>query len=324
VAATPVEVTTAFTDTVVDALVATGEVEPMQQVDLSSDVEGRVTEILFREGSRVDAGAALIKVDDAELKAQVARATADRDLARQNLDRTRTLLQDKAAAPADLERAEAAARAADAALDLLAVRLDRTTVRAPFAGVIGVRRVSLGDYVTPQRPLLTLQTVNPQRIAFNVPERYAAELERGQTVSFRVAALPGRVFTAQVDFVDPVVTLPARTIMVKAVARNPGGDLQAGMFIDARLAIATRPRATVVPEEAIAPTTGAAYVWVVSDGRAGRREVELGVRSPGFVEIRHGVEPGETVVVGGLERLVEGATVSATQVERRPQRAREG
>ncbi len=323
-AAIPVEVAAAFQDTVVDAIVATGEIEPLQQVELSSDVAGRVTDILFREGSRVDVGAPLIKVDDAELKAQVDRATADRDLARQNLDRTRVLLADKAAAPADLERAEAAARAAEAALDLLVVRLERTTVRAPFAGVIGARQVSLGDYVTPQRPLLTLQTVSPQRVVFNVPERYAAELAVGQQVEFHVAALPGRTFTARVDFVDPVVTLPARTIMVKAVAPNGDGALQSGMFIEARLAIATRSGATVVPEEAITPSASASYIWVVTEGHATRREVELGVRSPGFVEVRRGVDPGEDVVVGGLERLVDGAAVSATRVERRPQGAREG
>ncbi|HPF60720.1 MAG: efflux RND transporter periplasmic adaptor subunit [Gemmatimonadales bacterium] len=322
--ATPVEVAVAFRDTVVDAITATGEVEPLQQVELTPDVDGRVTELLFREGSRVAQGAPLLKVDDAELRAQVARATADRDLANQALERTRVLLADRAAAPADLERAEATARAAEAALELLAVRLERTTVRAPFAGLIGARRVSLGDYVTPQTPLLTLQTVSPQRIAFQVPERYATSLARGQEVTFRVAALPGRTFTARVDFVDPVVTLPARAITVKAVAPNADGALQAGMFVEARLATETRAAATIVPEEAISPSAGASFVWVAIDGKATRREVELGVRTPGFVEVVRGVDPGEQVVVAGLERLYEGAALSPTVVERRPQGAGEG
>jgi membrane fusion protein (multidrug efflux system) len=322
--ASPVEVAVAFTDTVVDAIIATGQVEPLQQIALTPDVDGRVVELLFREGNRVAKGAPLLKVDDAELQAQVARATADRDLARQALDRTRILVEERAAAPADLERAVAAARAAEASLALLAVRLDRTTVRAPFGGVIGERRVSLGDYVTSQTPLLTLQTVSPQRIAFQVPERYATELARGQEVTFRVAALPGRTFTAQVDFVDPVVTLPARSITVKAIAANGDGALQAGMFVEARLATASRPGATIIPEEAVSPTAGAAFVWVAIDGKATRREVELGVRTPGFVEVRRGVDVGEQVVVAGLERLYEGAALTPTVVERRPQGAREG
>ncbi len=297
--ASPVEVAAAFPDTVVDAIIATGEIEPLQQIDLSADVDGRVTAILFREGARVAAGAPLIKVDDAELQAQVARATADRDLARQGLERTKVLVADKAAAQADFERAEATSRSAEASLALLQVRLDRTTVRAPFAGVIGVRRVSVGDYVTPQRALLSLQTVSPQRAVFQVPERYATELRRGQEVTFRVAALTGRTFSGRVDFVNPVVTLPGRSITVKALVENPDGALQAGMFIEARLATETRTAATVIPEEAISPAAGASFVWVVIDGKVTRREVELGVRTPGFVEIRKGVDIGEQVVVGG-------------------------
>ncbi len=321
---TPVETAAALADTVEDAILATGQVEAMQQVELRPDVEGRVVRLLFTEGQRVAAGTPLVKVDDAELAAQVARAEADRDLAQQALARTRQLVDDRAAAPADLERAEATARSAAASLDLLALRLERTTVRAPFAGVIGQRLVSLGDYVTSQSRLLTLQTVSPARATFTVPERYATEVKRGQEVTFRVAALPGRTFTARVDFVDPVVTLPSRTITVKATAANGDGALQPGMFLEARLATERRANATVIPEEAIIPSASASYVWVVVDGQVTRREVELGVRTPGFVEIRRGVTVGEQVVVGGTDRLAEGGKVSATEVTRRPRGAREG
>lgn len=322
--AIPVEVAVAFTDTVVDAIVATGEIQAMERIELRPDVEGRVVEFLVREGSAVARGTPLLKIDDAELRAQVARATADRDLARQALERTTLLFAEKAAAAADLERAEASARSAQAALDLLSLRLERTLVRAPFAGMIGQRLVSLGDYVTSQSRLLTLQTVSPARINFAVPERYASVLRVGQEVLFQVAALSGRSFTARVDFVDPVVTLPGRTITVKGITANPGAVLQPGMFLEARLATATRNAATVVPEDAVVPTAGAAYIWVLRDSVVTRREVELGVRSPGFVEVRRGVDVGESVVVGGLERLVEGVTVQPTVVERRPKSAREG
>ncbi|MES2125082.1 MAG: efflux RND transporter periplasmic adaptor subunit [Gemmatimonadota bacterium] len=319
----PVEVTEAFTDTVVDAIVATGQVEAMQQIDLRPDIEGRVVGLLFREGAQVAQGAPLVKIDDAELKAQVERARADRDLAQQSLDRTRQLLAEKAAAPADLERAEATARSNQASLDLLELRLARTTVRAPFAGVVGQRLVSLGDYVNVNSHLLTLQTVSPQRIVFAVPERYAEVLKTGQHVTFQVAALASKSFDARVDFVDPVVALPGRTITVKAVADNPRGTLQPGMFIEARLATAVRSSAVIVPEEAIAPTAGAAWIWVVEGDKVTRRAVELGVRTPGFVEVRKGIDAGDRVVVGGLDRLSEGATVQATDVVRRPQGVRE-
>ena len=315
---TAVEVSTAFTDTVVDAIVATGQIEAIQQIQLRPDVEGRIVDLLVQEGAVVAQGAPLVKIDDAELKAQVERARADYDLARQALDRSRQLLAQKAAAPADLERAEAAARSSKASLDLLQLRLTRTTVLAPFAGVVGQRRVSLGDYVTSSTQLLTLQTIAPARATFAVPERYAAELKPGEKVEFHVAALPGKTFDAQVDFVDPVITLPGRTITVKAVTANSTRTLQPGMFIEARLTIGVRPRATVIPEEAISPTASASWVWVVVEGKATRREVELGIRMPGFVEVLKGVDEGDRVVIGGQDRLVEGAAVKPTEVNRRP------
>jgi membrane fusion protein (multidrug efflux system) len=323
-AATPVEAAAAFRETVTEEIIATGSIEAMQQVALRPDVDGRIVELLFREGQRVSEGQPLVRIDDAELKAQVERARADRDLAQQALERTRQLLADRAAAPADLERAEAQARVAQASLELLELRLARTIVRAPFAGVIGQRRVSVGDYVTSQRELLSIQTVSPVRAVFNVPERYAAILAPGQSVSFRVAALPGRTFTGTVDFVDPAVTLPARTIAVKAVADNSSGALQPGMFTEVRLATERRADATVIPEEAISPAASGNFVWVVDGDKVVRREVEIGVRSPGFVEIRRGLEAGELVVIGGLDKLYEGAPVSASIIERRPRTVDEG
>lgn len=304
-----VEVALARTDTVVDAIAATGEIEAVQSIDLRPEVDGRIVGILFREGDEVAAGTPLFKVDDAELKAQVASAEADHDLAAQALVRTRQLIAEKASSQADLERAEATARSTQASLDLLQVRLARTTVRAPFAGATGQRMVSLGDYVTSSTKMVSLQTVNPERAAFQVPERYAERLRRGQKVAFRVAALPGQEFIGVVDFVDPVVQLPGRTITVKALVPNPKRSLQAGMYVDLRLAAEVRPNAVVVPEEAIVPMQGANFLFVVRDGKASRRQVGLGIRAPGIAEIRSGIDSGDTVVVGGQERLQDGMPV---------------
>jgi membrane fusion protein (multidrug efflux system) len=319
----PVEVAAARHDTVVDAIQASGQIEAIQSVELRPDVEGRLVQILVREGIEVAKGTPLFKVDEQELKAEVARAEADRDLARQALTRTRELLAQRASSQADLERAEATARSTQAQLDLLTLRLQRTTVRAPFAGVMGQRFVSLGDYVTTSTRLAALQTVSPQRAAFQVPERYADQLKVGQRVTFRVAALPGKEFTGIVDFVDPVVRMPGRTITVKAEVPNPKRELQAGMFIEARLATAVRPSAVIIPEDAILALQGRTYIWAVKDGKATRREVNLGVRTPGFVEARSGVEAGEQVVVGGQERLSEGAPVAPKVIERTIPRDRE-
>jgi len=313
----PVEVAVARLDTVVDEILSTGEVKAVQYIELRPEIQGRLVGILAPEGSRVGAGRALFKVDDAELRAEVARLEAERDLARQALARAYELLERNASSEADLEQAEASARATQAQLDLQQTRLDRTVVRAPFGGVVGERFVSLGDYLTTSTRLTTLQTVDPQRAVFQVPERYADRLRVGQEVTFGVAAFPGEVFSGVVDFVDPLVKLPGRMITIKARVANPDRKLRAGMFLEARLTTDVRTDAVVVPEDAILPLRGAIYVWIVTDEEtASRREVTLGVRTPGFVEIREGLEPGVRVVVGGIERMGEGLPLAPTVVER--------
>ena len=309
-----VEVATAKSETVVDEIQATGTVEAVQSIELRPEADGRLVQIYVREGSIVGRGTPLFKIDDQALKAQVARAEAERDLAQQALTRTRQLLQQNATSASELERAEATARSTQAALDLFQLSLTRTTVRAPFGGVAGRRLVSLGDYVTPQRALISLQTYDPQRAVFQVPERFADRVGNGQRVRFTVAALPGKTFTGVVDFVDPVVQLPGRTVLVKANVPNPRRELQAGMFIEANLATSTRPGAVVVPEEAVLTSLNQRVAWVVlPDNKVDRREVTIGVRRSGFVEITKGVAAGERVVVGGAERLQPGAPVNPVE-----------
>ena len=306
----PVDVAAAHKQTITDAVRATGRIEAVQFVELRPDEQGRITKLMFEEGQSVEAGTPLIAIDDALLRAQADRATADRDLAKQQLERVRKLRADNAASPADLERAEAAARSAEAALSVLKLQIERSVVRAPFSGMIGQRMVSTGDYVTTSTPLLTLQTVNPQRVVIEVPERYAGNLKRGENVEFTIAAQPGRTFSATVEFIDAVVQDQSRTIVVKARAPNSDRLLKPGMFVEARLATETRANAVVIPEDAIQPQRASNIVWAVVDGKANRRIVQLGARSQGFVEVLDGVKPGEMVVVGGLERMADGMAIA--------------
>src|SRR5438094_6152526 len=194
--AMPVEVAAAIRDTVVDAIAATGQIEAIQSIELRPEVSGRITDILVREGQEVADGTPLFKVDDAELKAQVAQAEAERQLARQALERTKQLIAQNASSTSDLEQAEAKSRGSDANYDLLKTRLDRTVVRAPFGGVAGRRLVSIGTYVSPQTSLITLQSVNPQHASFDVPERYAGRLRLGTLVSGAEAAVTWQKFSS--------------------------------------------------------------------------------------------------------------------------------
>lgn len=310
----PVRAALAVTDTVVEEIRGTGEIQAVQAIELRPEVSGRLRSILVREGAEVRRGTPLFKVDDAELRSEVERLEAEKALADQALRRTRDLLERNASSAADLERAEATARSANAQLQLQQTRLERTVVRAPFAGIVGERLVSLGDYVSTATPLTTLQTVDPQRASFDVPERYAQALSPGQTVNFDVAAISDRSFSGTVDFVDPRVRLPGRTITVKALVDNAERLLKPGMFIEARLATDVRPNAVIVPEEAIMPLGSDIFIWTISeDGAAARVPVRLGVRRPGYVEVLEGIESGTRIVTGGQALLFPGASVMVTE-----------
>lgn len=318
--AMPVRAAVARADTVIDELRSTGQIEAIQSIELRPEVSGRLQQILVREGSEVQLGTALYKVDDEELQAEVDRLEAEMDLATQALKRTRELLAANASSEAELERAEATARSARAQLQLQQTRLRRTVVRAPFAGEVGERLVSLGDYLTTSSSLTTLQTVDPHRATFDIPERYSQVLKVGQTVAFTVAAIPDRQFIGVVDFVDPRVRLPGRTILVKAVVENGDRSLKPGMFIEVRLATEVRPEAVVIPEEAVLPLRGSTYVWTItSEDTAHRIEVELGVRRPGEVEILSGISAGQRVVTGGQGLLFEGAALMIIGDEEPPE-----
>ena len=174
---------------------------------------------------------------------------------------------------------------------------------------------------TPAPPDLRLAVYYPRTVGgrrYLVPERHAVRLRPGQNVAFTVAAEPGRTFNATVDFIDPVVQTMNRTIMVKGRAPNPNRVLRPGMFIEARLATATRMNAIVIPEDAVQPLRTANVVWAVDGGKASRRVVQLGARSQGVVEILSGIKAGELVVVGGLERMAEGMPVAANARAKSP------
>ena len=314
----PVEVVLVRSDTVVDAITATGQIEPLQSIELRPEVDGRLVEILVREGAAGGPGhAALQGGRRASSRPRSPGPQADRDLAQQALTRTRALLADKAAAPADVERAEAQMRSTQAGLDLLQLRLDRTVVRAPFTGVTGQRLASLGDYVNNSTRLITLQTV--QSPARRVPG--AGALRRPAQARAAGAVPGGRAGGARlhrhVDFVDPAGPAPRPHHHHQGPGAEPAARA-AGRACSSRPG--WRPPSArpplVIPEDAVSPFAGAMYVWVIRDGKAERREVTLGVRTPGYVEVAERLDPGEQVVVGGPERLSPGADVRATVVDR--------
>ncbi len=310
-----VEVVALVRDDLRDTLEVTGTLEANESVTIQPELSGLVREIAFAEGQRVEKGALLARLDDAELKAQVAEAEARADLARINRERADALATDGSLAQAEIDRVRSEERGTVAALELLRVRLARTRLVAPFAGVLGARRLAVGDYATPASVLTTLDDLSALKLTFRVPERSIPEVKPGTRVTarVRVGADEQAVETeGEVFFVSASIDPAVRASEVKAILRDPPAALRPGMFAAVRILLSTREQVLVAPEAAL--LAGARGVQVIAveqkDGRPVARYVNVrtGLRVGGRVEIRpvlpDQLESGERIVSSGAGALV--------------------
>ena len=302
----------------VDDVQAVGSILANEAVVLRPEISGRVAQIRFTEGQRVRRGDALIQLDDSVPRAELAQAEAQLALARSNFDRTRDLAKQGFVSESAQDQTASALKVQDAARVLAQTKLEKSTIRAPFDGVVGVRLVAIGDYVKEGQDLVPIQDTATVKAEFRVPERYLAQLKAGQRVDVDSDALAQRRFSARVDFIDPRIDANARSVLVRARVANVDGALRPGMFVRARLIFDQRSKALTVPEEAIVPAPAAGgsrnFVYrVVETGgqtRAMRTEVELGLRRDAVVEIKRGLSAGDRVVTAGQIKLREdGMTV---------------
>lgn len=299
----PVEVMKVETRAVKDEINAVGNVRAEDSVMIKPEIAGRIARIAFTEGQRVPRGAVLVELDAQVARAEAAQAKAQLDLARTQYQRTVELAERQFVSSSARDQAASNLQVNEAAHALAQARLDRFTLRAPFAGVVGLRNVSPGDYVKDGADLVRLDDASRVKLDFRLPERYSAQLRAGQAVEFTVDALPGKVFRAQVLAVDPEVDANGRSLLVRARADNPDGALKSGMFARVRLQLAERPAAIVIPEEALVPSATGQVVFRVIDGKAVRTPVVAGLRQDGRVEIQRGLAAGEIIVTSGQIRL---------------------
>jgi len=323
VTGTQVDATVAWRDTISVRVTSVGSLEADAIVQLRSETEGIVRRILADEGRRVEAGQTLVQLDARELRARydAAEATLERAMAEEENLRTRVRRNEDLLARGaisqqafdDLKTSYELARARTAearANRALAQRLlEKATIRAPFAGTIGSRSFYVGDLIEQGSLLYTLVDDDTLKVEFSVPERYADAVEPGSRTTISVASLPGERFRGAVTFVSPIVEAESRTLAIKALVPNPDGRLRAGQFADVELALQRRRDAVLLPETAIVPRSGQNFVFLVRADTARRREVSIGERRWGLVELATGVAAGDTVVIAGQQRLRDGSTV---------------
>ncbi len=286
----------------VERLATTGTVRANEQVELVSEVSGKIEEILFEEGSRVEAGQVLVKLDASELLAEQERALHLLELAQRREARQHELLDDGVISEEEYENALSRRNVLRAELRLIEAQLVKTAIRAPFAGVVGLRRVSLGSYLSPQTRIATLQDVDAVKIDFSVPEKYAARMRVGGEISFSVKG-DERTFRGEIYAIEPAVDAETRSLELRAKSPNPDGVLVPGAFADVELVVREIPDALTVPSIAVVPELGGKKIFVLEDGKARARQVRTGIRTDQRVQITDGLAAGERVIVSAIQQL---------------------
>ena len=305
-----VEATKVMLQALPQTITAVGSLRSDESITVRPEVAGRISVIGFQEGQRVAKGATLVRLDPAINQAEVQQARANLKLAQSKYARAVDLATRNFISGQAKDEAENNLRVAEAAVALADARLAKTEIKAPFAGIIGLRVVSVGDYVKEGADVVNLESIDPLKVDFRVPEIYLAQLAVGQTLTVTLDALPGKAFEGKVYAVNPLIDAAGRSVVIRAVVRNADTTLRPGMFARVRLITRDEKQALVVPEQAIVPQGDEQYVFRVVDGKVARVKVDIGQRRDAKVEILKGLGPGDVVVTAGQLKLREGMPVT--------------
>ncbi len=293
-----------------ETVAVTGTLRAEEAIDVQTEISGKIVEIAFDEGAEVKRGDLLLRLDDAEARAELNRAQARITKAESLEKRLRGLMQSGWTNEQEFEQAQSDYRALLAERELAEAKLAKTELRAPFDGVVGVRSVSLGSYVAPSARITTLQSVARLKLDFAVAERHAARLRPGATVSFSVSGDAER-HEGEVYVVEPRVDEATRTVLVRARVDNASGALRPGALAQVALTLEAWNAALLVPAMAVVTEENGKAVFVIEDGKATRRKVATGLRRAEQVQIVEGLAAGEVVVVAGVQSLRAGTAVKA-------------
>ena len=293
----------------VERLATTGNLLASEQVELVSEVAGKVTEVTFAEGRRVKAGQVLVRLDASELEAELERSHFRLELAEQRESRQRQLLDQGVISQADYDFALSELNVLRSEQRLIEAQLRKTEIRAPFAGSIGLRQVSPGTFLSPQTPIATLQAIDEIKIEFSAPEKYASRLQPGGRIEFSAKGID-QGFEGVIYAIEPRVDPETRSLTLRARCPNPEGRLLPGAFADVDLVIEEIPDALTVPSIAVIPELGGKKVYIEIDGKTEPRSVETGIRTRERVQIVSGLEIGDRVITSSIQQLRPGLEIA--------------
>ncbi|RZK41155.1 MAG: efflux RND transporter periplasmic adaptor subunit [Pedobacter sp.] len=295
----------------------TGSIEANESVVLRSEVSGLVTSINFTEGTNVSKGAVLIKINDNDIQAQLQDALTKQNLSTTSENRAKQLLARGAISQEEYDIALANLNSLKAQAQIVRAQLSRTTLRAPFSGKIGLRNISVGEYLTPNTVIANLMSTNPVKINFSIPEKYVGQVKINSEITFTTDA-SSKAFKGKVYAVEPGINQQTRTVQIKALAQNPNNELLPGSFAKVKLALSEQSNAILVPSEAVIPVLKGKMVYISKNGKATQVTVEAGTRTAESVVINSGLNVGDTVLTTGAMALKPDAPVKVNITNSKP------
>ncbi len=312
-----VDVAPVTVGSVTESIQAVGTLEAIASITVRPEIAGVIRRIHFQDGQVVERAAPLVELDQEELQSQATQASAEEKMAVVTYERLKRITDEQSAiVPAQqMDEARMAWHAAAANSHLYAARLKKTVIRAPFSGTLGLRRVSVGDYLQPGQDIVNLEDLRTLHVDFKVAEVWLSRLHVDQTLIVTTDAFPSTTFEGQVTAIDPRVDAVNRTVAVRAVIPNPDRTLRPGLFVTVRLTLGEAARALLIPEEAGFLRQEKTMVFQVEGQTARLKEVMLGVRERGVVHVRAGLKEGDVVVRTGPHKLHDGDLVSIKSPE---------
>lgn len=302
------------TQAMTDDIYTNGDLIPDEEVDLSFETSGKITDINFTEGSTVQKGQLLAKINDRPLQAQLKKLQAQLKLAEDRVFRQNALLVKDAVSKEAYEQVKTDLASLNADIDLIKANIQQTELRAPFDGIIGLRQVSVGSYASPTTIVAKLTKISPLKINFSVPERYAKEIKKGTRLTF---SLDGYLkdFDATVYATESKVDPASRTLSVRALYPNTGTKLLPGRFASIKIKMHEIPNAIAIPSEAIVPEMGKSKVYLYKNGKSMPVEVKTGLRTDTQVQIINGLHVGDTIITSGTLQLRTGLNITLDNIK---------
>lgn len=291
----------------------TGTIFPNEEVELRSEISGRITGIFFKEGTNVSKGQLLVKINDRDFQAQLKKINLQIKLAEEDEYRKSKLVEVKGISQEEYDRAASLVQTLKADADLLESQIIKTEIRAPFNGVIGLRYISEGGFIAPTSLIATMQELNPVKIEFSVPEKYADIVKVGSKVVFTITG-KDKKYMGTVYAASTKIDLNTRSLTVRAMAANPDKTLTPGAFVKIEFTLENIQEALLIPAEALIPEMGGQKVFVVKNDSARSYPVETGIRTEREVQITKGLSPSDTVIITGLLQVRDKSKVKVEEI----------